>query len=175
MPRPLRFVPENGLVEITTRTLQGRLLLRPSPELNDLILGVIGRAQDRYGMIIHAFVVTSNHAHYILSPTTAEQLARFMQFVNTNIAKEAGRLHQWPERLWSRRYRSIVVADDQVGRACRQGIERAADRDAILLETRPGRPGAPPLCAGPWREGRAGGRRSRLLARRELHRCPGQG
>ena len=62
MPRPLRFVPENGLVEITTRTLQGRLLLRPSPELNDLILGVIGRAQDRYGMVIHAFVVTSNHA-----------------------------------------------------------------------------------------------------------------
>ena len=117
MPRPLRFVPENGLVEITTRTLQGRLLLRPSPELNDLILGVIGRAQDRYGMIIHAFVVTSNHAHYILSPTTAEQLARFMQFVNTNIAKEAGRLHQWPERLWSRRYRSIVIADDQAALA----------------------------------------------------------
>ena len=96
MPRPLRFVPENGLVEITTRTLQGRLLLRPSPELNDLILGVIGRAQDRYGMVIHAFVVTSNHAHYILSPTTAEQLARFMQFVNTNIPPRAGARHPRP-------------------------------------------------------------------------------
>jgi hypothetical protein len=117
MPRPLRFVPENGLVEITTRTLQGRLLLRPSPELNDLILGIIGRAQDRYGMVIHAFVVTSTHAHYILSPTSSERLARFMQFVNTNIAKEAGRLHRWPERLWSRRYRSIVIADDQAALA----------------------------------------------------------
>ena len=31
MPRPLRFVPANSVVEITTRTLQGRLLLRPSP------------------------------------------------------------------------------------------------------------------------------------------------
>ena len=108
MPRPLRFVPENGLVEITTRTLQGRLLLRPSPELNDLILGIIGRAQDRYGMVIHAFVVTSTHAHYLLSPASSEKLARFMQFVNTNIVKEAGWLHRWPERLWSRRYRSIV-------------------------------------------------------------------
>jgi hypothetical protein len=46
MPRPLRFVPEHALVEITTRTLQGRLLLRPSPELNDLVLGIVGRAQD---------------------------------------------------------------------------------------------------------------------------------
>ena len=93
--------------------MQGRLLLTPTPELNDLILGVIGKAQDRYGMVIHAFVVTSTHCHYILSPTSAEQLARFMQFVNANIAKEAGRLHLWPERLWSRRYRSIVIADDE--------------------------------------------------------------
>jgi hypothetical protein len=28
MPRPLRFVPAGSLVEIITRTLQGRLLLR---------------------------------------------------------------------------------------------------------------------------------------------------
>jgi hypothetical protein len=113
MPRPLRFVSENAPVEITTRTLQGRLLLRPSPELNDLILGAIGKAQDRYHMVVHAFVATSTHAHYILSPTSAGQLARFMQFVNANIAKEAGRLHLWRERLWSSRYRSIVIADEQ--------------------------------------------------------------
>ena len=37
MPRPLRFIPEESLVEITTRTLQGRLLLKPSPELTDII------------------------------------------------------------------------------------------------------------------------------------------
>jgi len=117
MSRPLRFVPESTLVEITTRTLQGRLLLKPSPELNDLVLGVIGKAQDRYGMVVHAFVVTSTHAHFILSPTSAEQLASFMQFVNANIAKEAGRLHLWRERLWSRRYRSIVIADDRAALA----------------------------------------------------------
>jgi hypothetical protein len=45
MPRPLRFIPEHSLAEITTRTLHGRLLLKPSPELNDLVLGVIGRPQ----------------------------------------------------------------------------------------------------------------------------------
>jgi hypothetical protein len=61
MPRPLRFIPEKSLVEITTRTLQGRLLLKPSPELTDLILGVIGKAQTLYGMTIHAFVFLSTH------------------------------------------------------------------------------------------------------------------
>jgi hypothetical protein len=117
MPRPLRFIPEKSLVEITTRTLQGRLLLKPSPELTDLILGVIGKAQTLYNMTIHAFVFLSTHAHLILSPSSAGQLAKFMQFVNANVAKEAGRLHKWPERLWSRRYRSIVVADETAAHA----------------------------------------------------------
>jgi hypothetical protein len=112
MPRPLRFVPEHSLVEITTRTIQGRLLLRPSRELTDIILGIIGKAQALYGMTIHAFVFLSTHAHFLLSPSSAGQLALFMQFVNANVAKEAGRLHSWRDRLWSRRYRSIVVADD---------------------------------------------------------------
>jgi hypothetical protein len=53
----------------------------------------------------------------LLSPTSAGQLALFMQFVNANVAKEAGRLHVWRERLWSRRYRSIVVADEKAAHA----------------------------------------------------------
>ena len=89
MPRPLRFIPEHSLVEITTRTLQGRLLLKPSPELTDLILGVIGKAQSLYSMTIHAFVFLSTHAHFLLSPTSPGQLALFMQFVNANVAKPA--------------------------------------------------------------------------------------
>jgi hypothetical protein len=117
MPRPLRFIPEKSLVEITTRTLQGRLLLKPSPELTDIILGIIGKAQSLYSMTIHAFVFMSTHAHFLLSPTSAGQLALFMQFVNANVAKEAGRLHLWRERLWSRRYRSIVVADEKAAHA----------------------------------------------------------
>ena len=117
MARPLRFIPEHSLVEITTRTLQGRLLLKPSPELNDLILGVIGKAQHTYAMTIHAFVAVSNHAHFLLSPSSAQQLASFMQFVNANIAKEVARVHDWPERVWSRRYRAIPVVDDEAAHA----------------------------------------------------------
>jgi putative transposase len=109
MTRPLRFVPANALVEVTTRTIQGRLLLKPSPELTDIILGAIGKAQGLCGMAIHAFVLVSTHAHFLLSPSSAGQLARFMQFVNANIAKEAGRLHLWRDRLWSRRYRSAAA------------------------------------------------------------------
>jgi len=46
MGRKLRYLPEGGaLVEVTCRTLQGRLLLRPDPELNDIAAGILGRSQ----------------------------------------------------------------------------------------------------------------------------------
>lgn len=105
-------------MEITTRTIHGRLLLRPSPELNDLLLGILGRAQFIYRIEIHAFVAMSNHMHLLVTARDACQLAGFMAFVNGNIARRAGRLHGWRERFWGRRYRAIGVADEasQVGR-----------------------------------------------------------
>jgi REP element-mobilizing transposase RayT len=112
MARPLRFIPPNSIVEVTTRTVQSRLLLRPSPEVNEIVLGIIGRAQFLFSVRIHAFVVLSNHWHGLLSVDHAAQLAGFVAFVNGNIAREIGRLHDWRDRFWSRRYRAIVVADE---------------------------------------------------------------
>ena len=117
MARPLRFIPDQSLVEVTTRTIQGRLLLKPSQPLNDLVLGVIGKAQHVYKMTVHAFAIASNHTHFLLSPSDADQLARFMQFVNANIAKEVARLYDWPDRVWSRRYRAIPIVDDKAAHA----------------------------------------------------------
>ena len=89
MPRPLRFVPAGSLVEITTRTLQGRLLLKPSPELIDLILSVIGKAQDLYKMTIHAFVVVGTHAHFLLSPASTEKLGGSQSLIAGPLAQRA--------------------------------------------------------------------------------------
>lgn len=119
MARKLRYVPPDSFVEITVRTLQGRFLLKPSPQLNDLVLGVLARAQERLAMRVCAFVYLSNHAHLLLRPTDARQLARFMNYIDSNIAREAGRLHGWREKFWGRRYTDVVVSDEpeaQIGR-----------------------------------------------------------
>ena len=113
MPRRLRFVPAGGsLVEVTTRTLQGRFLLKPSPRLNSIVLGTLGRAQRRYDMRIHAFTFLSNHYHLLLSALSAHQLAAFMGYFNGNLAKEVARLHQWKDKVWSRRYQAILVSSE---------------------------------------------------------------
>jgi REP element-mobilizing transposase RayT len=136
MARPLRFVPAGWLAHITCRTLHGRLLLRPSRDLNEIVLGILGRAQRRYAMRICAFTVLSNHLHLLLLPSDAEQLALFMAYLNANLAKEAGRLHGWKERLWGRRYTLQLVhpedAAEQVQRlryvleqGCKEGLVRS--------------------------------------------------
>jgi len=93
--------------------MQGRLLLRPSPELNCLVLGVLGRAQRRYGVRIHDFIFMSNHYHLLLSVQSAFQLARFMGYLNGNLAKEVARLTGWKDKVWSRRYQAVLVSREE--------------------------------------------------------------
>ena len=100
------------MVEVTCRTIQGRFLLKPSRELNSITIGVLGRAQRLYRVDIHAFVFLSNHYHLLVSVEDALQLARFMNYLNSNLAREAGRLHRWREKFWGRRYQAIIVSNE---------------------------------------------------------------
>lgn len=120
MGRRLRFIPSGGcLVEVTNRTIQGRFLLRPSAELNRLLIGVLGRAQRRYGVRLHACQVLSNHYHLLLTVESAQQLARFVGYFQGNLAKEAGRLHQWRGPFWHRRYQHVIVSDEEAAQIAR--------------------------------------------------------
>jgi REP element-mobilizing transposase RayT len=114
MSRPVRFVPgKKTLVEVTSRTIHGRFLLRPSPLINEAFLGVLGRAQELYGVGVCAAVCLGNHVHLLLLVDDAGQLARFMGYFNSNLAREAGRLSDWREKFWARRYRSIVISGEE--------------------------------------------------------------
>jgi hypothetical protein len=49
MSRRLRFIPDRGaLVEVTSRALHSRFLLRPGPSLNPIVLGALARSQQLY-------------------------------------------------------------------------------------------------------------------------------
>jgi REP element-mobilizing transposase RayT len=113
MSRRLRFIPENGsLVEITCRTDHGRYLLRPDPVIDDILLGVLGRAQRLYPVEICGFSFLSSHYHLLLWVPDARSMAKFMWYFQTNAAREVGRLTDWPDGIWSDRYTSIPVSDE---------------------------------------------------------------
>lgn len=107
------------MVEVVTRTIHGRLLLRPDPETTERIAGVLARAQELYEMPIHAVAVLSNHYHLLLTPRDAEHLARFMGHVNSNIAREVGRLRGWRQKFWGGRYKVVAVSGEEEAQVAR--------------------------------------------------------
>lgn len=112
--RRLRLVPaKNTLVSVTWRTVQERFLFRPCPELNDAVLGVLGRAQRLYPIGMCAVSVLSNHLHLLLVADDARQVARFMEYLGSNLAREVNRLTGWSGPVFHGRYSMIVVTEEE--------------------------------------------------------------
>jgi hypothetical protein len=123
MTQKLRWIPPSsvsacGMVEVTCRTLQARFLLKPSKLLCDVFFGVLARAQALYAVKIHAVVCLSTH-HMLLTPKDTQELARFMDFLQGNLARKVGRLHVWSGKFWARRYDMIPVSDEPEAQVAR--------------------------------------------------------
>ena len=161
-----RFLPEGGaLVEVTYRTIQGRMLLRPSRKLNEIVVGTLARARSlcsenaRNPVELVGIVVLSNHIHLLLWVKTQYQLSKLLEHFAGNTAREVNRHHDWSGSLWSRRYQGICVTTEEAAQVARleyllaQGVkeglvERVKDWPGIhfgktLLEGRS-------LLAGKW-------------------------
>lgn len=140
------------MVEVTSRTVQGRLLLRPDRQIASLCRGVLARAARLYPVRIHAFVFLSNHYHLLLSAESAQRLAGFMNYLNSNLAREIGRHVGWRERFWGRRYQAILVSEEEsaqverlryvLSHGCKEGFVRrpgdwpgATAVDALLSDS----------------------------------------
>ena len=78
MPTPRRFIPDElklwtdpegrpiAVVEVTWRTICGLYLLAPTKRNTNLLLGVLGKAQDKYDFQIFALAFLSNHGSMLL-------------------------------------------------------------------------------------------------------------
>ncbi|MFN7942178.1 MAG: transposase [Thermoanaerobaculia bacterium] len=98
---------------MTCRTVQGRLLLQPTGRVADLCRGVLARAARLYPVRIHAFAFLGNHYHLLLTAASAQRLAAFMNYLNSNLAREIGRVVDWREKFWGRRYQAILVSGEE--------------------------------------------------------------
>jgi REP element-mobilizing transposase RayT len=108
-PRGVPFV-----VELSSKTLQGRFLLRPSKEVNSVILGIIGRALATYsGVKLHALSFVSNHFHILASSPSTKEISDFMCLAKSCIARKVGPLNNWHGKFWEHRFDSIEVLDDE--------------------------------------------------------------
>jgi REP element-mobilizing transposase RayT len=85
MTAPRRVLPGTVYL-ITRRCSERRFFLRPSQVVNEIFLFVLAIAARRYGVLVHASCVLSNHAHLIITDRTG-RLPAFMQYLDSLVAR----------------------------------------------------------------------------------------
>ena len=108
----LRYVPPGSLVEISVRVLMSFFHLPRTVEFRRMVVGTLEHAQRMYGVRLHFGVMLSSHYHLLATVDDAEQLARFMNVVNSKIAREACRHFGWSEKFWGGPYSSAIVSSE---------------------------------------------------------------
>lgn len=125
-------------------------------------------------MRIVAFVFLSNHFHLLLLPDSPQQMADFMAYLASNIAREVGRVRQWREKFWSRRYRAITVSNEDAAQIARLRYLLAhGAKEGFVAKPRdwPGPHSIPALLEGAAIRGTWFDRTSEYRARRKGVEC----
>jgi len=108
MGRQKRYIPgPDSVFEITCEVHRKHLLRDLGEEQKELLLGVVGRGLALYPAVrFHYFVAVTDHYHLLITPPDVETLSKFMNHVNSNIAKEIRRANGLSGVIWARRFRA---------------------------------------------------------------------
>ncbi|WP_059437394.1 hypothetical protein [Anaeromyxobacter sp. PSR-1] len=99
MTSPRQILPHATYL-VTRRCAQRQFLLRPSESTNSIVLYVLAVAARRYGILVHAFCVLSNHLHVVVTDPAA-RLPAFQQYVDALVARAVNAsLGRW-EAFWA--------------------------------------------------------------------------
>jgi REP element-mobilizing transposase RayT len=104
---------------VTRRCSERRFFLRPSPAVNEIFGYLLAVAAERYGILVHAACVLSNHVHLVVTDVHA-RLPAFHQFLDALVARAVNAsLGRW-EAFWApNSYSAVALAspDDVVEKA----------------------------------------------------------
>lgn len=70
-------------------------------------------------LLVHACAFLSHHNHLLVTVADAHQVAHFMNYLNSSLAREAGRLVLWRERFRGWRYEAVLVSYEVAAQVAR--------------------------------------------------------
>ena len=98
MTLPRRVVP--GMIQLVTRRVTGRThLLRPDPKLIQLCQYLLAVYCERYGVLLHAVVLMSNHMHLVVTDSGG-CIPDFLRDFHRALALGVKALRHWDGALW---------------------------------------------------------------------------
>jgi putative transposase len=108
-----RQILEGVTYLVTRRCSERRFLLRPSRATNAIVQYLLAVTAERYGILIHAYCVLSNHLHVVLTDPSA-RLPEFHRDLDALVARAVNcSLGRW-ESLWDRdSYSAVRLEGDE--------------------------------------------------------------
>jgi putative transposase len=111
MPRPPRF-PQTGFpLHVVQRGNDRRRCFFEDGDFR-FYLRSLGEAARRYQVLVHAYVLMTNHVHLLLTPLVVGAVSRAMQSVTSRYVKRVNARTGRVGTLWESRYRACLVDED---------------------------------------------------------------
>ena len=109
MPRKER-ITEAGIYHIINRGVERRNIFNEHSDY-DFFLELLLKLTKDYNVIIHTYVLMTNHYHILLE-TKQNNLSKAIQFLNDKYAKYYNKKYKRVGHLWQGRYKSYALYDD---------------------------------------------------------------
>lgn len=87
------------------------------------LLELIEQKARKFDVLIHAYVLMSNHFHLLLTPQTSDGMPKMMQAVGRNYVHHFNLAHHRTGTLWEGRYRSTMLQSEHHLLACMAYID----------------------------------------------------
>lgn len=110
MARPLRIEYEGALYHITARGNEKRKIYF-TPTDNEKFLQYLTEAKKKYGILVHCYVLMTNHYHLIIE-TPEANLSKAMHYINGSYTSYINIKRKRSGHLFQGRYKAILVAKD---------------------------------------------------------------
>ncbi|HEY6829196.1 MAG TPA: transposase [Gemmatimonadaceae bacterium] len=119
MPRPSRFPLTDLPLHVVQRGNDRRRCFFEDGDFR-FYLRALSEAAVRYRVLVHAYVLMTNHVHLLLTPLVAGGVSRAMQSLGSRYVKRVNARSGRVGTLWESRYRACLVErDSHVLAVCR--------------------------------------------------------
>jgi putative transposase len=110
MARPLRIEYAGAVYHVTSRGNERKAIFRDDED-REKFFSSLSDLPNRFGVVIHGFVLMGNHYHLLLE-TPSPNLQRAMQYLNTAYTVYFNRRHHRAGHLLQGRYKAFVIDKD---------------------------------------------------------------
>jgi putative transposase len=110
MARPWRIEFGGSYYHVISRGNEGRNIFYDDKDRR-VFLDILAEVSDRFEIDVYAFVLMSNHYHFLLQTKNAN-LSRAMQWLGVTYSRRFNNRHSRSGHLFQGRFKSIVVEND---------------------------------------------------------------